>query len=422
VRLLKRIALLGLGDGASRALGLIAAAMLARSLGVDGFGVFATAMSLSLVISVAIDFGQNILVGRLVARDLSEGRGSVIHVIVNKIIFTILAGALIPSIALALGAGPEESTVVALMIVWGGGLSIFDSLRATARSAGLFKLDSLSNGLESCLRAIGVGLLWATGGSIVAFAFWFAAEAVLATCGMWVVIHRRIELPWRQFDTSISVRILREAYPIGLSSLGLAGFYRLDQVFVRGLAGTEAAGLYGAAARLALSANFVGMLVMMAAFPDLVRARDSILEFGRQARHALWTSAALGVVAAGVLFFAAKPLVTILYGPDFAEAVPLLRILAGVVLVNPVTVFAQQTANALGRESRVAVIVLSLAGLVILANVAFIPLWGARAAAVISVGAEVAMAGTLLLACRDRVWLVPPGTVINTAIHGRRNE
>lgn len=411
VRLLRRVATLGLGDGASRILGLAAAALLARTLGVQGFGIFASAMSVALIVSVGIDFGQNILVGRLIARDEVEGRASVVHVAVNKIGFTLLAAAATPAIALALGVNSQEAAVLGLMVLWGGGLSIFDSLRATARSAGLFQLDSLGNGLESCLRVIGVGLLSLNAGSITAFAAWHAAEAAVATIIMWVVLHDRISLPWRKFEAAASVRILREAYPIGVSSLGLAGFYRLDQVLVRGLSGPEAAGLYGAAARLALSANAVGGIVMMAAFPDLVRARDRVNEFSSQARHALRTSAALGLCAAVALFISARAIVTFLYGSDYIEAVFLLRILSIVVFFNPITVFAQQTANALGREGRVATIVLALAGLVVAVNVALIPLWGAVAAAVVSAAAEATMAGFLLFTIRDRLWPKSGGTL-----------
>jgi len=409
VTLLRRTALLGLGDGLSRVLGLAAAAVLARVLGVADFGVFSSAMSLALVVSVAIDFGQNILVGRLVAHDRAGGRESVIHVVVNKVLFTLAACVTVPAIALALGVGREEGLVILFLILWGGGLSVFDSLRAVARSTGHFAMDSTANGLESCLRIAGIIAIWLTSGGMVEFAAWFALEAVLSAVGLWVALDIRVGLPSRQFNRAVSARLLKEALPIGIASLGLAGFYRLDQVLVRGLAGPTAAGLYGAAARLALSASVVGMIVMMAAFPDLVRAKDDPVAFRSQALHALRTSFLLGLAASAALFVFAQPLVLALYGRAYSDSVYLLRVLSLVVVLNSVTVAAQQTANALGRESRVAATVLVLAVAVVAINALLIPVGGATAAAWVSVVAEAVMALGLIMASRDRLFLRQPG-------------
>ncbi len=385
-------------------MGLAAAAIMARILGVASFGVFSSAMSLALVISVAIDFGQNILVGRIVARNHDEGYASVPHIVMNKLLFSAVACVTTPLAAIALGASKSEGLVVLLLVVWGGSLSVFDSLRAVARSVGMFPLDSAANGLESCLRIAGILAIWFSHGGLVAFALWFAIEAAIAAAMLWWTVDHRVDIPASRPNAGLSLRLLREAVPIGLASLGLAGFYRLDQVLVRGLAGPTAAGLYGAAARLALSANVVGMLVMMAAFPDLVRAKDHPDALRIQVRHALRTSLTLGLSVSTALFFFSRPLVLALYGQQYAGSIGLLQILSWVVVLNSVTVVAQQTANALGRESRVASTVLILATIVVIANIILIPIYGAWAAAWISVVAEAVMASSLLFASRDRVF------------------
>jgi O-antigen/teichoic acid export membrane protein len=135
--------------------------------------------------------------------------------------------------------------------------------------------------------------------------------------------------------------------------------------------------------------------VAMAVYPELVRLREQPAAFRRHLLAALGLTTAVSTVVALVLFFAANPLVLI-YGSEFAAAAGLLRVLAFVVAMNGALVAGMYAATALGRER----LVLRAATLILVANVVanlvFVPYYGAYAAAWISLVGEAVMAAAMV--------------------------
>ena len=283
-------------------------------------------------------------------------------------------------------------------MLWAGSIATLDSLRSVARSLGRFHADSAANAGESAVRLAASLAAWALGGGLLAFAVAFVAEAVASVGAFFAWLSRAVPLLPANRDPREAGRFLAESLPLGLAALVFTGFYQLDQVFVRALAGAAASGLYGAAARVVFAANMTGGLVAMAVYPELARHRDDPAAFARQLRAALRLALLLCAgVSAGVLFLAA-PFVSVLYGDRFAGAAALLRVLAPVTAVNGVVAVSVCAANALGRER----LVLRAAAVLLAVNVALnwllVPRYGAVAAAWVSLAGEVLMAACVLAA------------------------
>lgn len=405
--LARRVLLLATGEGAARALGVLASIVLARVLGVTGFGDFMSAMSLALVLMVVIDLGQNVHLSRVTSRNEDSGSFILTHILMNKLLLTAATALVTWLFMRIMTAQGDWGLVAVILVVWAGGLSALEALRAMARAQGLFLADSLTNGLESLLRFLGVLGAAYVGFGIIGFSVVFVAEVVIAVLafGVWLAIRTNTRLV--RFDPTSSLSVLATSTPIGIAALGMAGFYRMDQVLVRVLASSADAGLYAAAARISLAANVVGILVVMAVFPDLARACSNRRELRRKMLEALAISTGLGMLAFLCVLAFSGPIVHALYGAEFAQAVPLLRVLSGVIFLNALTVVALAVANALGREHRAIRVVLALSGLNVLANVVCIPVWGTMAPAVISVIGEAAMALALLRLSVD-IWGFAP--------------
>jgi O-antigen/teichoic acid export membrane protein len=404
LQLIRKVFVLLTGEGAARILGIATMAVLARALGVSQFGIVAFAMNLALVLAVAIDMGQNNHIGRIVAADRERGANNFMHVVVNKAALTAAFAVVAAVVVRLLGVGVEEVAVVVLMIAWAGALSVLETLRAVSRAADMFRSDSAANSLESLLRLVGILAVWRLGGGLVAFALVFPLEAIVSVVVYRVYLGRHVDLRWAAPALDASARFFREALPLGLASLGMAGFYRIDQVLVRFLASTSASGLYAASARVILALNIVSSLVMWAAYPQLVRDRDDHAAFRRQLRHSLLVALASGAVISAAAFVLAGPIVGLLYGSGFAAAAGLVRVLAPIVFLNSATTVGMLGANSLGRERKVVRVVVALTALNIVLNALLVPRFGAYAAAYISTIGEGVMAVSLLSLLRDRMF------------------
>lgn len=401
--MLRKSFLLGLGAGAARLLGAGILVVLARVLGVERFGIFAYAMSVALLLEVVIDMGQSVHLGRVVAQDPEAGPASFGDVALNKLLVTaLLATAAFAFIRLT-GTSAEEALTVAFMVVWAGFLSILDSERAIARALDRFAADSVVNSCESVGRLAGVLGAWALGLGLAGYGAAFALECATAAIAFYFVLSRGVRLLPDRASVAGSMRFLKRSIPLGLSGVAFVGFYQIDQVFVRTMAGSAANGLYGAATRVVFAANTLGALVVMAGYPELARLHQDPTGF----RQRFWAMARLaGAVSAAVsivTLLLARPVVHILFGAAYAGTVPLLRILAPVVLLDALVVSGIYAGNALGREKRVLGVVAALFATNLAANALLVPAYGAAAAAWISVAGEALLAIGLLGVSWDRI-------------------
>ncbi len=399
--LLKRAMTLAVGEGAARILGVFVYVIIARSLGVEEFGVFSFAASISLVALTVIDMGQNKHAGRLVARHGADITHVYLRMVLNKLVMGVLFALTTAAIMTALDMSRQAMLATLLLIGWATVLNSLESMRAILKALDRMATDSIINSLESCGRLVAVVVAALLGADVVGFGLAFLLEAMVASLVAFVIISRQLPLVPSAGEWVRSRSFLRASAAIGLVSVVTVGFYRIDQVFVLPLAGETASGLYGAAARVAFTGIVAAMLVNHAAFPRLAAAFDDAVEYRKQLLSALMLA---GTAAAGVavmLLVFAGPIITLLYGSSYADAVVLLRILALVVFFNAFSSVGINSANALHREKRVLPIVAVLLVLASIANLLFVPEHGAFASAWISVAGEALLALSVLTVSRD---------------------
>jgi O-antigen/teichoic acid export membrane protein len=415
VSLLRKTFVLGMGAGAARLLGAAILILLARVLGPARFGVFGYAMSLALLLEVGIDMGQSVHIGRIVSREPTGGPGVFQDVLLNKSLFSLVAAFGAWSVLRLSGTAPDEALTVAFMVVWGGFLSILDSERAVARALGMFVSDSVVNSVESLARLLGILAVVALGAGLVGVGAAFALECGVSAVVFYFVLARHAKLAPEKASFARARRFLAESTPLGLSGIAIMGFYQIDQVFVRTLAGATANGMYGAAARVVFAANGFAGLVAIAAYPGLSRAYRDRKEFRRRLAGALRLAAPAGAAVSLIALIFATPIVRLLYGTAYDGAIPLLRVLAPVVLLDGIVVSGLNAGNALGRERRVLVVIGTMFALNVVSNWLLVPRFGAYAAAWISTVGEALLAAGLLAVCWDHI-------AFNASADGEQDE
>lgn len=384
------------GEVAARVLGILLFAVLARAVSIDDFGTLNFAMNAAMMAGVFVDMGQNAHLGRLIARESDQANHVIGEMITNKAVLGVVAVVVMSGGLGVAGFAPDEVGIAALMCVWATLLSMLDGLRAAIRAQGRMSADSTVNALESLGRLAAVVGAWAVGASLVAYGYAYILEALIALTAFALYFRRNGFGRLGLGTIRGGFGLLRESWLLGVSSLVMAGFYRIDQVLVQGLAGAGENALYGAAARVAFTATVGGSLVMMAAYPDLARAAARRSLYGGVLKRVVVMTIGVGAAAAVFVALAAKPILGVLYGAEYAAAAPVLRVLSCVILANGLTIVGVYSANALGLEKRTVVIAACIMLMSIAGNSVLIPAYGAMGAAWVSVAGESLLAVALL--------------------------
>lgn len=153
---------------------------------------------------------------------------------------------------------------------------------------------------------------------------WFGAafglEAVVFAFAIVVVARRRGIHPFSgSFESAAARQMLRLAAPVALSSVMVMGVMQIDKLLLAHYVGPREVGFYGIASQLASIWYTLPVVVGASLAPVLVRESVEI-------QHIYRVFTRIAVVAALAVSLVAQPLVTFLYGEDYAATAPLLAL------------------------------------------------------------------------------------------------
>ena len=303
----------------SRLLGFLTTPILTRGLGVTAFGLFARHSVTAVIAAEAAEMGLQATASRaLVARELPFGAMVRAKAILTAIVvLACLAG--IPW-------GPVFVPLVLFFVLAGWS----ELLGVALRTRGHRLRESA---LILCLRIFGVALVWVALGrglGLVGVSWALVASAVPSIAlGAWLLRGTEGPRPL-PLDPGIAA-VLRASAPLavngGLALLSL----RVEMLAVWYFHGDRETGLFVTALRVVEFLNLVPSAVGAGAMPALTRealsgAGDAVR------RRTVATVAFLGAPAAAGAALVAPGLLSLIFGTDYAEAAPSLRVLALAVL------------------------------------------------------------------------------------------
>lgn len=194
---------------------------------------------------------------------------------------------------------------------------------AVARFVGL----SAGSTLKLCLVAADAGL--------AAFAWAVVADAAFIAVALawagWRGPHHSGRWSW---DPEIARIMWQRGSVLAVATLAVSLAMRFDQLLVRHWLGEKAAGIYFAAARLTEFAAFAGSATSLSLFPELAASHARSQPEFRARLQALFDAlSALGWIVALGCSTLGWLVIRVLYGPDYAEAGPVLVLLGWACLI-----------------------------------------------------------------------------------------
>ena len=305
-------------------------AFMARYLGVERFGLFSLVFAIFVLLAVLPRFGlENILV-----RDMVNG--ALDREALTQVIFVRLFGAFLAQLVfvgviyLTPDLVPYQPVLIALSFgFYAIGLSLFEPLMQAKEWFGRLALA------QSLVIIFGAGFKLAfifSGASLGLFWTAILAETCLSALITFALLRQIGFLPRLRLNPRAR-RYAREGLPFLLASLSVIAYMRLDQIMLAAILDTKSVGLYSAALRVSESFFAVATIFSVALFPTILKLRQrSTADFEAAMVQLFRGLFLIGLAITIVLNLFADQLVIGLFGAEFAEAAPILRLHAWVMV------------------------------------------------------------------------------------------
>lgn len=314
--------------------------LIARRLGVDSLGLYATALAVLNVSQVAAELGLPALLTRDLAQHPAFRRSYFRFSLLAQLGMGILvwAGLAVLAYGLALAGDLRQS------LLWiGASLPLYamtSACRTLFQAGERLELVVAVEGLvDALILALSVGALLAGGDVVQLVAVLVITQGVSAAASLWLLGRSRLLAP-PQVKADLAVgRLLRAAAPFYGLSLGDVLLQRLDILLLSVVAGASVTGIYTAAYNVVRILTKLVQSYWRALYPTLSRlrptAQDAYHSLGALAlRYALVAAllcAALGSAMAGQV-------VHLIYGDGYEASA---QVLAVLIWITPL--FAGET-------------------------------------------------------------------------------
>ncbi|MDD3101635.1 MAG: flippase [Patescibacteria group bacterium] len=359
--------------------------LLARYLGVADFGKITFTLSFVAIFAAFIDFGLNALLARETAREKSKTKIYLGNILGIKFIFSILIFAVVFIVINLL-----HYPIITKNLIYLGTIFIIlclfaDTLYFAFRGYFNFKYEAVGIIINQTI-VVAAGLIFMKlkfGLLLIFMPYIFGSLFYLINA---LVLFKRctgfkLKL---FFDQSFIRNLLKVSFPFFIAGLIGVLYINIDTVLLSRLADDRAMGWYNAAKRLILSLLFLIPIPLSAAiYPTLSRHFiSSRQDFSRVFQEAIfYLFLILCPIFLGTLILA-RPIISLLYGNDYLNAVAVLQIL---ILAMPLMFFDNLVISLLNASNRQKNNMINQGiGLVLLIIFSFIliPLFSQRGAAI----------------------------------------
>lgn len=303
---------------------LVLMSLLARHIGKEGFGALMASMALVTVLLCLVELGMQGILQRDLVHDENHG------LTLGSAFFSRMAVGALCYVGLTTYAAFAPAGQGLLMVIYGSllithaGIVFMGWLLARHHLEAVAWAQFLAFGLSAA--AIALGLVFHA-------PLWYFAATYVVECWASVAISIVMFRQWGgklhgwRWSRMRTAKLLKESWYELASQLALLLLLRLDTLMVQAMRGAGEAGIYGAAVKVSEVVYFLPATLGSACLSALVRLRKSEpLRYRRRVSEYFALTLVLGTTSAAVLVLAAPPLVTILFGKDFAGSASILAV------------------------------------------------------------------------------------------------
>ncbi|MEO0951809.1 MAG: oligosaccharide flippase family protein, partial [Pseudomonadota bacterium] len=367
--------------------------LMARGLGTEAYGIFATTHAFTILAILVFDLGSTawtIQEGSRHPKQLAALFGN--SLLLKTTAFAVLYAVLLFMLPFT-SLDSEIRVFVAVFALYGFGLALVDSLASVYTASQEMHINALFQAL-SPLAILCVYLVVSLDGrSLLDAALAFVIGSV--SIGMiWLAWTWRNRLrPAARVREALS--LARQSYHYGISSVLRQVYYKTDIVMVAFLVGAAEAGVFAAALKFLDFFYKIPLLLSRVVSPALfAESRTSDPNQSYETLVSIYSRylVVLGAFAALVTYLSADTLVELAFGDAYASSGSILRILSMVMVLKCMMIVCEGVLSSLGAHTVRWASFATTVVINIVLNLILVPRYGAEGAAIATV-----LSGALLV-------------------------
>lgn len=307
--------------------GLFVGIWVARYLGPDNFGLFSYVLAFTAIFAGVAKLGlDGILVRDLInfpeKRDLYLGTAFWLKAIGGMFVLLLMA------VILPFTSNDFTTNLYIFIIASGLIFQSFEVVEFYFQSLVLAKIVSICKIIQMALSSLVKIYLVLTGAEL----FWFVLVTLLDTLSLaisYYIAYRIRENSgfYKYFKADIAKQLLKDSWPLILSTIVVAIYMRIDQIMIKELLGEYEVGIYSAAVRLSEAFYFIPLFITASLFPAILNAKKQSEELYKLRLQRLYTFMVWFAISVALpMTFLSDWVVMLLFGEAYLEAGQVLMI------------------------------------------------------------------------------------------------
>jgi len=309
--------------------GLFISVWVARYLGVAQFGLFSYATAFVALFSTLSTLGLPSIVVRLLTHE-PEKREQILGTTFLLQLFGGIVTFLLAVITVfVFHQGDRLTLSLVTVLVSAEIFRAFETIDLWFKSQVQAKYTVLSKNLAFLTISIVKVVLINLQAPLLVFAVATLLETFVGVVGL--IIAYKIQgyslWLWR-WSFSLAKKLLKESWPLILSSLSIMIYVKIDQIMLREIIGAQAVGLYSSATRISEVWYFIPTAIVSSVTPSIYADKKNALEslYYRRIEQLLRNILRLNILIVLPVSFLSEKLMVTLFGGEYATAGVILSI------------------------------------------------------------------------------------------------
>ena len=370
--------------------GFIWTILMARYLGVEQYGIFGFAVSLTGILCILFDFGIGIHSVRHIATDYDSAPKYLGNAIPLKGLFSIFGFFVILIVLILMNCDELTITVTLLITIEQIIKKFVELMTATFQAFEEGKFQGISNTLLNVLTFIFILIAIYTDLGLYGIAIAYIAANMIALIYCYRILTKHLTKPHYEFDKKFCKMVTIAALPFAATAILSSIYYSIDMVMLTNMVGSYATGIYNATYKLiGVLTLFYGIYsaVIFPVMSKFFKNNESMLLtlYEKSIKYLLL---AIIPIAIATMYYS-KDIIHLIYGHQYDAASSILSILIWTVCLLFVSGAGNTLLNASYKEVTVTKIYAIAAVFNVALNFILIPYLSYDGAAITTVLSDV---------------------------------
>lgn len=391
----------------------LAGLIIARYLGPINYGIFNAGIALPSAFSLSFLIGIDDLMPREVARKPDNLGDLLISALYPIIVWITLLSIIIIVVGYLMGYSTEiyNVMVIALSIYVLRSFSLL--IRSVMRGLECMAFDVLIQFSESLTAICLLLILLRISGSPLSAALAFSGSALLSVIIGGILIKPFIVQTYH-FNKELAKKIILESIPLLIMATLIAITTRIDVLILSSTVTNYEVGLYSSA----LSVYFLVQPISASFSASLLPTLSSTYKNEQTKFTEVWINGLRFVIVLSIILFIlsfvyADVIIKILFGEEYINAVPLLRILSLTIGIKSTVLYLTKVLISIYQQNLISIAFFSGLLITIVLSLSLVPFLGSRGVAWATVGREVFILALLIIFLQKKV---PKVNIVKTLL------